>query len=150
MRVAMAIARGLAAARGDVNLSPTHVALGLIRESENAAVAALHHADVPLHKIRRDLEMDLGELGVPRPEEVAVSLTDGERRLVEEAINQSRLCGDRHLGSEHLLLAILQDDQSSAAQVFRRYGFLHDTALTHLAAVLHKHEPSTDSSAHAV
>jgi ATP-dependent Clp protease ATP-binding subunit ClpA len=97
----------------------------------------------------RDLEVALGERGSPRADEVAIPLTDGERRLVQEARDQSLFRGDEHIGPHHLLLAVLRDTTSSAAQIFIRYGFTHEAALTHLAAVIVKHDHS-GSHGHAV
>ena len=142
MRVALALARGKASARGASDLTPVHVSLALLREGENSAVAALHHAEVPLNKVRRDLEVALGECSLPREEEVAIPLTDGERLLVQEARNQSQLRGDAHIGPHHLLLAVLSDTDSSASQVFVRYGLTYEAALKHLAAVIVTHDDS--------
>ncbi|HKZ82846.1 MAG TPA: Clp protease N-terminal domain-containing protein [Anaerolineae bacterium] len=150
MRVTMALARGIGAARGDADLTPVHVALALLREGENSAVSALYHAGVPLNKLRRELEIGLGERGSPRPEEVALPLTNGERELVAEARTQSRLRGDEHLGPHHLLLAVLRDAASPAAQIFFRHGFTHESALVHLRAVIVEHDHPHDHSSHAV
>jgi ATP-dependent Clp protease ATP-binding subunit ClpA len=149
LRVAMALARGIAVARGDVELAPLHAALGILREGENAAVAALDHASVPLRKVRRDLELALGEPKQPRPDEVALPLTDGERRLMQEARSQALLSGDPFVGPHHVLLAILCDATSQATQVFLGYGFNHEAALTHLDAITVKHEHPPGSPPHA-
>src|SRR5213592_2146793 len=42
--IAVGIARGVAASVGDHDLTPAHVALGVLRELENPAVAALWRA----------------------------------------------------------------------------------------------------------
>jgi ATP-dependent Clp protease ATP-binding subunit ClpC len=145
LRVALALARGIAAARGDVDLTPVHAALGLLREGENAAVGMLQHADIPLNRVRYDLEVALGEAGRPRPEEVALPLSDGERGLVLDARRQARLRGDPFVGPEHMLLALLHSSTSPAAQIFIRHGFSHDAGLAHLAAILVQHERPPDA-----
>jgi ATP-dependent Clp protease ATP-binding subunit ClpC len=135
MRVALSIARGLAAARGDTDVTPTHLALGLLKEGQSLAVAALLHAAVPLGAVRQELEAALGPpLGRPRPDEVAVPLTPGEQRAVEQARTESRLRGNGYVGPEHLLLAILGEPSSSAAQALARHGFSPATAREHLDA----------------
>ena len=78
-RVSLAIARAVAAGRGDPDVTPLHVAVGLLRERENPAVAALIDAGVDLRGLRADIEVALGRpTGIPQPEEVAVELTEGE------------------------------------------------------------------------
>ena len=150
LRVALALARGIAAARGDTDLTPIHAALGLLREGENAAVAMLGHAGVSLDRVRHDLEIALGELGRPRREEVVLPLTDGERGLVQEARSQAQLRGDPFVGPQHILLALLQASESPAAQVFIGHGFTHDAGLTHLDAVIVRHEHTPDATGPAV
>jgi ATP-dependent Clp protease ATP-binding subunit ClpC len=150
LRISLALARGLAAARGDADLTPLHAALGLLREGENAAVGMLQHADIPLNRVRHDLEVALGEASRPRPDEVALPLTDGERRLVVDAQRQAQLRGDPFIGPEHILLALLHSSASLAAQIFIRHGFTHDVGLAHLAAILVHHEHPPDASGPAV
>ena len=150
LRIALALARGIAAARGDTELTPVHAALGLLREGENAAVGMLQHAGVPLNRVRHELEISLGDRGWPRPEEVALALTDGERGLIQEARRQAQLRGDPFVGPEHILLALLQASASPAAQVFVRHGFTHEAGLTHLEAIIVPHEHTPDASGPAV
>ena len=139
-RVALAIARALAAGRGDSEVTPTHIALGLIREGENAAVAVFHHRGVALRTLRRELERLLGEpAGRPQPEEVALSLTQGEQDILKEARACSRREGDEHVGPEHLLLALIADESSQTSQTLARHGIATDTALASMRVVIHKH-----------
>ena len=147
LSVCLAIARGLAAGRGDTDVTQVHIALGILREGENGAIAALQHAKVSLSALRGDLEELLGERrGKPRFQEVVVPLTEGETRVVRAAHVEAQLLDDKFLGPQHLLLAILRDAEGQAARAFRRRGVEHASALTHLAAVTIKH----DHSAHAV
>ena len=146
LRVALALARGIAAARGDTDLTPIHAALGILREGENAAISMLEHAGIPLDRVRHDLEIALGERGWPRREDVVLPLTDGERGLVQKARSQAQLRGDPYVGPQHILLALLQASESPAAQVFISRGFTHDAGLTHLDAVIVRHEHTPDAS----
>lgn len=151
-RIALAIARGIGASRGDDELTPTHIALGLLREGENPAVAALWHAGVPLPALRRELEAELGAPHRPQPHEAALPSTPGEQRLVDLASAESRLRDDKYLGTEHLLLAMLRDAGTPTAQAFARHGFEFETAVTQLQKVFHGHSgpPGPHASAPAV
>ena len=150
LRVTLALARGIAAARGDTDLTPIHAALGLLREGENAAVAMLEHAGVPLGRVRQDLEVALGERGWPRQEEVVLPLTDGERGLVQEARRQAQLREDPFVGPEHILLALLEPSANPVTQIFSRHGFTHDAGLAHLEAIIVRHELTPDAPGEAV
>ena len=150
LRVALALARGIAAAHGEVDLSPIHAALGVLREGQNAGVAMLAHAEVSLNGVRHELEAALGEPGRPQPEEVALPLTDGERRLVDEARQQAALRGDPFIGPQHLLLALLHAAAGPVAEIFLRHGFTHEAALSHLSAVSVPPSHSPEASGPAV
>lgn len=135
-RIALAIARGIAASRGDDDVTASHIALGLLREAENPAVAALHHGGVDLRALRRELEAELGLPGRPRPGEVALQLTPGEQRIVDQAATESRQRNEGFIGPHHLLLAMLRERESPTARAFARHGFQFETAVTHLDASL--------------
>jgi ATP-dependent Clp protease ATP-binding subunit ClpC len=146
-RIALAIARGIAASRGDDDVTPSHIALGLLREAENPAVAALQHGGVDLRAIRREFEVELGPPGRPRPREVTLQLTPGEQRIGDLATTESRLRNEEYLGPHHLLLAMLREPDSPTAQTFARHSFLFETAVTHLHFVFEGHSPPPDSQA---
>jgi ATP-dependent Clp protease ATP-binding subunit ClpA len=133
--VALAIGRGVAAARGETDVTGCHVAIGLLREGENPAVAALELAGVPVRSLRRAFEAALPEPGRPTFAEVVLPSTSGEWAIVQAAASEADTMADPYVGAEHLLLALLQDTGSPAARVFSHYGFTYDTAVGHLSAV---------------
>ena len=133
--VAIAIARGIAAAHGHADLTGYHVALGFLREGENPAVSALHHAGVALPQLRRDLEASLPERGRPPLGDVLLPSTPGERSLLHAANVEANAFHPEYVGNEHLLLALLRDADSPVSRVFSRHGFTYDSAMTHLRAV---------------
>src|SRR5688500_7333888 len=85
-RVALAIARGIAAARADRDLTPTHIAIGIIREGSNPVLAALWYAGMTEKEIRHfafELEFSLGEPpGHIPPRLVAIELSAGEEEVL--------------------------------------------------------------------
>lgn len=133
--VSLAIARGIAAAHGHDDLTETHVALGFLREGENPAVSALHHAGVPLHTLRHDLESSLPEPAPPVAGELLLPPTPGERAIVQAADAEADAFHPEYVGNEHLLLALLRNADSPVSRVFSRHGFTYESAMTHLRAV---------------
>ena len=124
-RVALAIARGIAAARGDRDLSETHIAVGILREGSNAALSALWYAGMSENDMRRlssYFEHSLGEpSGYIGPREVTIELTAGEQELLRLSDLEADQLNDPYLGTEHILLAILRSDDR-AAQKFAENG----------------------------
>lgn len=133
--VSLSIARGIAAGYGHADLTAAHIALGIIREAENAAVAALQLAGVALPRLRHELEAELPPRGHPRFAEVVLPATPGELGIVELAAAETTALNDEFLANEHLLLALLQDPSTPVARTFSRHGFTYDGAMTQLQIV---------------
>ena len=134
-RISLAIARGVAASRGDDDVSPTHIALGILREEENPGVAILWRAGVALPVLRHELEAKLGPPSHPHPHESVLPTAPGEQRAIEGAEVESRQRSDPYIGTEHLLLAMLRHADTPTAQAFARHGVDYQTAVTYLEQV---------------
>jgi ATP-dependent Clp protease ATP-binding subunit ClpC len=133
--VSLAIARGIAAAYGHPDLTGHHVALGILREGENPAVAVLHNAGVSLLTLRRDLEAELPERGRPVAGDMQLPITPGERAILDAANVEATTFHPEYIGNEHLLLALLRNADSQVSRVFARHGVTYDVALTSVTAV---------------
>lgn len=138
-RVALAIARALAAGAGHDEVSATHVLLGLVREGENAAVAALERAGVALPALREALEMNMPPLGRPRAHVVALGSTPSEAAVLRRAERERARLQARPLAPEHLLLAVLQDETAPATTLLGTFGVRYDSVLEHISAVVRVH-----------
>ena len=130
--VALAIGRGIAAAKGHSNITPAHIALGILQEGANMAAGALQRAGVHPVRLRHQLESELPPDGHPHLGELVLPSTPGEQAMLEVAATEVGKLGDPYLGNEHLLLAMLYDPETSIAQLFFRNGITYDTALAHL------------------
>ena len=124
--VALSIARGMAAAYGHTDVTAAHIALGILREGENAAVATLHFAGVEIRKLRHELEAELPPHGRTR---------FGEVEIVELAVAEATELKDPYLANEHLLLGMLRDPNTPVARIFSQHGFTYDVAMTRLQSV---------------
>ena len=130
--VALAIGRGIAASKGHSNITAAHVALGIVQEGANMAVAAIRRAGVHPTHLRHQLEDELPPDGIPYPGELVLPATSGEHEILEAGEAEAGKLKDPYLGAEHLLLAMLLDPTPAVAQVFHRNGITYDSALAHL------------------
>lgn len=93
-----------------------HILLGLIAERSGIAANALASFNVQLHEVRKQVERIM-----PRGEQVDASakLPQSPRAalVIGHAMAESREFGHNYVGTEHLLLGVLREKESVAAQV---------------------------------
>lgn len=149
-RVALAIARAIAAARGDRNLTPTHIAVGIFREGSNPGLAALWYAGMSEDQIRRipfELEHSLGEVpGHIPPRPVTIDPTPGEEDVLRASDLEADHFGHPYLGTEHILLAILRSD-SKPAQHIRERGVSAEKYVEGMLSMLRGDPPPSPATA---
>lgn len=136
--VALAIARGIAAGRGNADVTATHIAIGILREGENMAVGLLHEGGVNLRHLRHELESVLPPHGHPQFHAVELPTTQSEHQIVEIASAEAAALEAPYVACEHLLLAVVRDPSTQAAQILARRGFTYDAAASQLLAYYEK------------
>jgi ATP-dependent Clp protease ATP-binding subunit ClpC len=99
-----------------------HILLGLIATGQGVGANVLRNLGIDLSKVRREVEKIL----LPGPE-AGVSMgmhptTPRVRKVIEYAIEEARSLKHYYVGSEHLLLGLLREDQGVAAQVLMNLG----------------------------
>lgn len=130
-----AIAHDLAERLGHDDVTPVHIALGLIREGRSVAVGALFNRGVPLDVLDRELEAHLPPPGTPRVPARERSWTPSDERVLEQATVEARELGKEYFGCEHVLLAFLRDATSAPAQVLAHHGVRFDDARTEVLRI---------------
>ena len=93
-----------------------HLLLGLVKEGSGVAANVLKNLDVDLKKIRIEVE----KLVQPGPEVVTIGRlpqTPRAKKATEYAIEEARNFNHNYVGTEHLLLGLLREQEGVAAQV---------------------------------
>src|SRR5689334_23159165 len=93
-----------------------HVLLGLIKEGSGVAATVLRNMDVDLRKIRNEIE----KIVQAGPEMVTMGKlpqTPRAKKVIEYAIEEARNLNHNYVGTEHLLLGLLREQEGVAAQV---------------------------------
>ncbi len=98
-----------------------HLLLGLIREGEGVAARVLDSLGVDLSKLRRAIEFTIGR-GDPTTSPSEITLAPPMKKAVELAIDEARKLGHSHVGTEHLLLGIVRQSESTAAKLLGSLG----------------------------
>ncbi|HEY9734081.1 MAG TPA: Clp protease N-terminal domain-containing protein [Drouetiella sp.] len=101
-----------------------HILLGLIAESEGTAAQALMAQGVELGKARLEVTKIRGESRGKIPP--VLPFTPSAKRLLEDALKHSRSCGLSYVGTEHLLLGLIEPGKGASARVLRDLGISRD------------------------
>ncbi|NLB18317.1 MAG: AAA family ATPase, partial [Syntrophomonadaceae bacterium] len=97
-----------------------HLVLGLLREGEGIAARALLNLGADLEKTREEIKNVIGQVGGRQQSSSAeVPITPRTKRVISHAFEEAQLQGVNYVGTEHILLALLREEEGVAAQVLR-------------------------------
>ena len=97
-----------------------HLLLGLIGEEGSVAVRVLEGLGLSADEIREAVERAVGR-GI-RPMGGPPTLTPRTKRVLEVAVEEARRLGHHYIGTEHLLLGLIREEEGIAIEVLRRLG----------------------------
>ena len=103
------------------HLGTEHLLLALVREPQGHGHRALANLGVTLKELRRALG-DLVADGPDTETPEAFHQTPQARHVMAMAVEEARGHKDAHLGTEHLLLALLREPDGVAMQVLAKLG----------------------------
>ena len=102
-----------------------HVLLGLVKEGSGVAAHALKRLDVDLQKIRLEVEK-IVQSGPDRVTMGKLPQTPRAKKVIEYSLEASQSFNHNYVGTEHLLLGLLREQEGVAAQVLMNLGLKLD------------------------
>ena len=93
-----------------------HILLGLVKEGSGVAANVLKNLDVDLRKIRMEVEK-IVQAGPDMVTMGKLPHTPRAKKVIEYAIEEARNLNHNYVGTEHLLLGLLREQEGVAAQV---------------------------------
>ncbi|MFZ9870741.1 MAG: ATP-dependent Clp protease ATP-binding subunit [Candidatus Kapaibacteriota bacterium] len=120
-----------------------HLLLGIIREGEGIGIKILRNLEVDLSKLKRSIEdtvramsgpLTIGNIPLTKQAEKVLKITYLEAKLYKSDV----------IGTEHLLLSLLRDEDNIAAQILAQFSVNYDTVRKELDAYL-SGKPSTSA-----
>lgn len=118
-----------------------HLLLGVIREGEGIAVKILRNLGVDLYKLKKAIEdtvrtsggtLTIGNIPLTKQAEKVLKITYLEAKLYKSDV----------IGTEHLLLSFLRDDDNIAAQILHQFNVQYDVVRNELDNII-SGKPST-------
>jgi ATP-dependent Clp protease ATP-binding subunit ClpC len=122
-----------------------HLLLGIIREGEGIAVKILRNLGVDLYKLKKAIEdtvrtsggtLTIGNIPLTKQAEKVLKITYLEAKLYKSDV----------IGTEHLLLSLLRDDDNIAAQIMHQFEVHYDKVRSELDNII-SGKPSTPQPA---
>ncbi len=104
-----------------------HVLLGLIREQEGVAARVLERLGVSLGRAQNEIRRQMDLMENRSPGQTSRSWSAGARRVLELALDEARELNPKlglpnFVDTEHLLLGLIRESDSTAARVLRALG----------------------------
>ncbi len=111
-----------------------HLLLGLVREGEGVAAKVLSSLGVDLNKVRSAVEFMIG-----RGDRVVlgeIGLTPGAKKVIELAVDEAHRLNHHYIGTEHLLLGLVREDEGIGAKALHSLGVNLEKVHTHTIQML--------------
>jgi ATP-dependent Clp protease ATP-binding subunit ClpC len=112
-----------------------HLLLGIIREGEGIGVKILRSLNVDLSKLKRAVEDTVRSMGGPLTIG-NIPLTKQAEKVLKITYLEAKLYKSDVIGTEHLLLSLLRDEDNIAAQILAQFNINYDVIRKELDAYL--------------
>jgi len=122
-----------------------HLLLGIIREGHGVAVKILRNLDVDLVKLKKAIEdtvrtsggtLTIGNIPLTKQAEKVLKITQIESKIYKSDV----------IGTEHILLSLLRDEDNIATQILHQFNVTYDNARAELNNILSSKDPAKASS----
>ena len=117
-----------------------HLLLGIIREGQGMAVRILRNLDVDLVKLKKAIEdtvrasggtLTIGNIPLTKQAEKVLKITQIESKIYKSDV----------IGTEHILLSLLRDEDNIATQILHQFNVTYENARAELNNILNSKNP---------
>ncbi len=113
-----------------------HLLLGIIREGDGMAVKILRNLGVDLFKLKKSIEDSLratsGTLTIGN-----IPLTKNAEKVLKITYLEAKLYKSTLIGTEHLLMSLLRDEDNISTQILAGFSIKYDTVRAELDNIIH-------------
>jgi ATP-dependent Clp protease ATP-binding subunit ClpA len=98
-----------------------HILLGLVKEGSGVAANVLKNLDIDLRKIRSEIDKSI-QMGPDVVTMGTLPQTPRAKKVIEYTVEEARNLNHNYIGTEHLLLGLLREEEGLAAQILVNLG----------------------------
>jgi ATP-dependent Clp protease ATP-binding subunit ClpC len=139
----MQIAREEAVRLGNDYVGTEHLLLGLVKEGDGVAVAVLRSMNIDLEELSANIEKTITSTGGMMTIGQMLPFTPRAKKVLEIAANEARSMSHKYIGTEHLLLALMKDTESTASNALASAGLEYEKVKEEINRVLRGGEVSS-------
>ena len=122
-----------------------HLILGVVRLGEGVAIKILKNLNCDLYKLKKTVEDTVrgtgGSVTVGN-----IPLTKQAEKVLRITYLEAKLYKSDTIGTEHLLLSLLRDDENIAAQILQQFNVSYDAVREELDLIISGKSPDKDPS----
>ncbi|MBI5213227.1 MAG: ATP-dependent Clp protease ATP-binding subunit, partial [Nitrospirae bacterium] len=107
--------------RNNDYLGTEHLLLAVLREEDSIPITILKKMGLSIDEIRFEVERNL-PIGSNVLTFGDIPFTPRAKKVLELSIEEARLLGHNYIGSEHLLLGLIREDEGIAGKILRNLG----------------------------
>ena len=142
----MQIAREESVRLGNDYVGTEHLLLGLIKEGDGVAVAVMRSMGIDLEELTSSIEKTITSTGGMMTLGQMLPFTPRAKKVLEIAANEARSMSHKYIGTEHLLLALMKDTESAAANALASAGLDYERVKEEISRVLRGGESNASAA----
>ncbi len=113
-----------------------HLLLGLIREGDGKAITVLREFQLDLKLIRKEIEQSLQRSSTAVNQNLSnIPLVKQAERVLKLTYLEAKLYKSKMIGTEHLLLSILKNEDNVACSILNKYGVIYENVKDELESM---------------
>lgn len=120
-----------------------HLLLGIIREGEGTAVRIMKSMNVNLMELRKMVESAVKSNHNPPRTGANIPLVKQAEKALKVTYLEAKIFKSTTIGTEHLLLSILKDEENVATRALMKFNINYDTVKNELRNMMGDHEDKT-------
>ena len=129
---------------GQDYLGVEHLFLGILREGEGNAIKILNAIKVDLQEIRKCIETEIKPKSKTFNQSGNIPLVKQAERALKITYLEAKLFKSNLIGTEHLLLSILKDDDNVVTKIFEDFNIDYNTIKNEMDMINEETDPKAE------
>ena len=113
-----------------------HLLLGIIREGQGMAVQIMSSFNIDLEHFKKEIEIFISTTNISEKKPENIPLIKQAERVLKITYLEAKVFQSDLIGTEHLLLAILKDDNNLVTKSFHKKGIDYESVKDEVKAII--------------